>query len=225
MLTGDTLSTEEVSVGDSNNNVPVATESFKRAWNRLSSVLGPRQEDVGGDQIERGEHKTQAKGTIHVEEGNHEEDAEAGAIPLDGPPAEATKGHEHSPFSSSAFDRLPNPVPVVDVFFGSWWLVSALRTATRPVVIYFSVFWLWTALFDGFVSTMVVVIYLVRWGLLKAGRDTIPLIGAPIPGKRQLFWVLFRWIQKIWVSHRLGLLKLQRSLTSVVRSMSQLELY
>lgn len=227
MATGDTLSTEEVSDGDSNNNEPA--ESSKNAWNRLSSVLGPRQEDVGGDQIERGEHKTQAKGTIHVEKGNREEDAEAGAIPLDGPPAEATEGHEHSPFSSSAFDRLPNPVPVVDVFFGLWWLVSALRMATRPVVICFSVFWLGTAGFDGFVlgivAVVIVVIHMVRWGLLMAGRELIPFIRTPIPGNLQFIELLMCWMQEFWVSHRLGSLKLQRSLTSVVRSTLELQLY
>lgn len=204
MLTQDTLNTEKVSIEDSNNDVPIATGSFKRAWNRLSSALTPRQHDKGEDQIERGEHKAQAKVTTHIGEGNHEEDAEAGATPSGGQPAEATKRQQHSPFSSSAFDRLPQPVPVVDVFFGSWWFISALRTATRPVVIYFSVFWMWTAFFDGFVSTIVVAIYLFRWGLLKTGRDAIPLVGTPIPGKRQLFWVLFRWIQKIWVSSPLG---------------------
>ncbi|KAL9130929.1 MAG: hypothetical protein Q9175_006901, partial [Cornicularia normoerica] len=70
---------------------------------------------------------------MHVVEGSHEEDAEAQATALDGRLAEATKGQQHSPFSSSAFGRLPQPVPVVDVFFGSWWLVSALRTAEHIV--------------------------------------------------------------------------------------------
>ena len=173
----------------------------KKAWNRLSSALSPQQPDMGEDQIERGEHGAQDKGMSQVGEGSHEEDAEDGAIPS---PVEATKSQQHSPFSSAAFDRLPQPVPVVDVFFGSWWLVSALRTAVRPVVIYFSVFWLWTAFLDGLVSMAVVAIYLLRWSLLKAGRDKVPFIGAPIPGKRQLFFLLFRWIQKIWVSPRLG---------------------
>lgn len=187
MLTGDTLSTEEVSVGDSNNNEPAG--SSKRTWNRLTFMLGPRQEDVGGDQIERGRHKTQAKVTIQVREGNREE----------GRPAEATKGHKQSPFSSSAFDRLPQPVAVVDVFFGSWWLVSALRTATRLVVIWLSGFLLWTQSFDVSVAMItVVVIYLVRWRLLKAGRNFIPFTAIPIPGKRELFKVIFRSTQKIW---------------------------
>ena len=51
--------------------------------------------------------------------------------------------------------------------------------------------------------------YLFRWSLLKAGRDTIPFIKVPIPGKRQLFWVLFRWVQKFWVSPRLAFLNYQ----------------
>ena len=190
------LNTEIVLSGDGNNETPIATGPFKRAWNRISSALGPRRHDAGEDQIESGE---QAVGTLHVGEGNHEEDVEAGATPPDGPPAEATKGQQHSSFSSSAFDRLPQPVPVIDVFFGSWWLISALRTVTRPVMIYFSIFWLWTTFFDGLVSTIIVAIFLFRWSLLLAGRDTIPLVGASIPGKRQLFWALFRWIQKIWV--------------------------
>ncbi len=208
MLTQDTLNTEEAST---KNNVPISTGSFKKAWNRLSA-LSPRLQDTGEDQIERGEHQTQAKGTTSIGQGIDGEDAEAGPAPLDGVPAEATKRQQHSPFSSRAFDRLPQPVPVVDVFFGSWWLVSALRTATRPVAIYFSVFWLWTAIpfFDSFIL-IVVAIYLFRWGLLKAGRDTVPFIRGPIPGKRQLFWVLFRWIQKIWVSPCLAFLNYQDS--------------
>ncbi|CAD6581500.1 MAG: hypothetical protein ASARMPREDX12_000488 [Alectoria sarmentosa] len=133
MLAQDTLNTEKASIEDSNNDVPIATEYFKRAWNRLSSAPTPRQHDKGEDQIERGEHKAQAKVKTHIGEGNHEEDAEAGATPSGGQPAEAAKRQQHSPFSSSAFDRLPQPVPVVDVFFGSWWFISALRTATRPV--------------------------------------------------------------------------------------------
>lgn len=170
----------------------------------MSSALSPQQHDMGEDQLERGEHEAQGNGISQIGEGSHDEDVEAGATP---PPAEATKSQQHSPFSSGAFDRLPQPVPVLDVFFGSWWLVSALRTAVRPVVIYLSVSWLWKAFFNSLVSTVVVVIYLLRWSLLKAGRDTIPLIGAPIPGKRQLFFILFRWIQKIWVFQRLGFLK------------------
>ena len=172
----------------------------------MSSPLKPQRHDMGEDQIERGEHEVQGKGISQIGEGSQEEDAEVGATPS---PAEATKSQQHSSFSSSAFDQLPQPVPVVDVFFGSWWLISALRTAVRPVVIYFSVFWLWTAFFDGLVSTVVVAIYLLRWSLLKAGRDKIPLIRVPIPGKRQLFFLLFRWIQKIWVSPRMGFLKYQ----------------
>lgn len=206
----NSLNTEIVLSGDGNNETPIATGPFKKAWNRMSSALGPRQHDAGEDQIERGEHKNQAVGTLHVGEGSHEEDAEAGATPPDGPPAEATKGQQHSSFSSSAFDTLPHPVPVIDVFFGSWWLVSALRTATRPVMIYFSVFWLWTTFLYGLVSLIVVAIYLCRWILLFAGRDTIPLIGAPIPGKRQLFWALFRWIQKIWVRPLSGFFNYQK---------------
>lgn len=205
MPTQDTLNTEVVSTGENNNNVPNATGSFKGAWNRLYSTLSPRRHDMDEAQMERGEHET----ATHPGQGNHGGNAEAGAISLDGPPAEAAKSQQHSPFSSRAFDRLPQPVPVVDVFFGSWWLVSALRTATRPVVIYLSIFWLWTAFFDGFVSTIVVAMYLFRWSLLKAGRDTIPFIKVPIPGKRQLFWGLFRWIQKIWVSPRLAFLNYQ----------------
>lgn len=198
MLTEDPPNSEIVSTENRNTNVPNNAVSFRRAWNRLSTALSRRQHDVGEDRIERGEHKNQAKDSTHIGEGNHEEDAEAGATPVDRPPTEATKVQQHSPFGSSAFDRLPQPVPVVDVFFGSWWLVTALWTATRPVVIYFSVSWLWTTFFDGLISTILVMIYLFRWALLEAGRETIPLIGAPIPGKRQLFWLLFRWIQKIW---------------------------
>lgn len=79
----------------------------KGAWNRLSSALTPQQHDMGEDQIERGEHEGQGKGGLQIGEGSHEEDAEAGATPS---PAEATKSQQHSPFSSSAFDRLPQPI-------------------------------------------------------------------------------------------------------------------
>lgn len=215
-----TRNAEKVLAGDNNNNAPIATGSFKKPWNHIFSALSPQQHDTHEDQLERGEYKTQAKGTMHVVEGSHEEDAEAQATALDGRLAEATKGQQHSPFSSSAFGRLPQPVPVVDVFFGSWWLVSALRTAVRPAVIYLSVSWIGTTFFDTLVSTVIVAIYLLRWGLLKAGRDTIPLIGAPIPAKRQLFWVLFRWIQKIWVCLYQGFLKLLGMLTFSNRSIS-----
>ena len=188
MPTQDTLNPE------STNNAPTATGPFQRAWNRLSA-LGLRRHETGEEQIERGEHTPQAQDAIN---GTHEGHAEAGATPLHAPPAEVTRDQQHSRFSSTAFDRLPQPVLVVDVFFGSWWLLSALRTATRPVVIYYSVFiWLWS--FDTSAWLLILGIYLFRWLLLTAGRDIIPLIGTPIPGKRQLFWALFQWIQKVWV--------------------------
>ena len=205
MPTKETPNTVTVSSGESDNDAPVASGSFQRAWNRLSSVLSRRKRDTGEDAVERGEHQQQSEGTLHVGEGSHEEHAEAGATPLNEPPAAATKSQHHSPFSSTAFDQLPQPVPVVDIFFGSWWLILALRTATRPVVIFFSYIWVWTLYLD-YTSLMpltihlsIPVIYLLRWVVLKAGRDTVPIFGVPIPGKRQLFWALFRWIQKIWV--------------------------
>ena len=212
MPTQDTLNTGNGSIGESNNDAPIATGSFQRTWNRLSSALSRRQHDTGEDQVERGEHKDHAKGVILVEEGSceeHEQNAGAGATPLNGPPAEATKSQLHSPFSSTAFDQLAQPIPVVDIFFGSWWLALALRTATRPVIIYFSFFWIWSSILYGVVWTVVLAIYLSRWILLRAGRDTIPLLGVPIPGKRQLFWVLFCLIQKFWVSPCLRFLNYQ----------------
>ena len=191
--------TGNVSIRESNNNAPVAPKSFQRAWDRLSSVFSRRQHGTGEDEVERGEHQQKTKGTLHIAEGSHEEHAEAGATSLNEPPATATKSQHHSPFSSTAFDQLPQPIPVVDIFFGSWWLILALRTATRPVVIYLSVFWLWTAspIVPG---SLAIAIYVLRWAVLIVGRDTIPILGVPIPGKRQLFWALFRWIQKFWVS-------------------------
>ena len=200
MPTPGIVDTERVSTGDSNNNnvrAPPTTGFFRRALGRVSSALNPRQHNAGEDQIERGEHNPQDEGTIT----RNEEDSSPEGAGINSALAEATtvQQEQHSPFSARAFDQLPQPVPIVDVFFGSRWLVLALRTATRPVVIYLSTVWLWTFTFDLTMSMAVVTIFLLRWVLLKAGRDTIPLIGGPIPGKRQLFWALSRWIQKIWV--------------------------
>ncbi len=206
MSTKATLTAEDVSIGESDNNVPLATGPFERAWKRLSSALTPRQHDTGEDQIERGEHRTQTEGTTHVAEGSHEEGVEAGTTPPDGPPAGATESQQHSPFSSTAFNRLPQPVPVVDVFFGSWWFISALRTVTRPVVIYLSVSWILTWYADSFILSVAIAIFVFRWGLLKAGRSTVPVFGTPIPRTRQILWGLLRWIQKFWVSSRLRFL-------------------
>ena len=194
-----TVDTERVSMGDSNNNnvrAPPATGFFQRALGRVYSALNPRQHNVGEDQIERGEHNPQDEGTIT----RSEENSSPEGAGITGPYVEATTA-QHSPFTSRAFDRLPQPVPIADVFFGSWWLVLALRTTTRPVVIFFSIYWAWLVnvyLFE-FVLIAVVTVFLLRWMHLKVGRNTIPLIGGPIPGKRQLFLACFRWIQKIWV--------------------------
>ena len=119
MPTKATPNAVNVSIGESDNDAPVAPGSLQKTWNRLSSVLSRRQRDTGEDEVERGEHQQQTKGPLHVAEGSHEEHAEAGAISLDGPPAAAAKSQHHSPFSSTAFDQLPQPVPVVDIFFGS----------------------------------------------------------------------------------------------------------
>lgn len=62
------------------------------------------------------------------------------------------------------------------------------------VVIYSSVFWLWTSNFYGAFWMSFVVVFHFRWTLLKKAYKTTPLLGSPVPGKRQLFWVLFRWI-------------------------------
>ena len=203
MPTKETPNTVNVVIGESNNNAPVAPTSFQRAWDRLSSVLSHRQHSTGEDEVERGEHQQKTKGTLHIAEGSHEEHAEAGATSLNEPPAAATKSQHHSPFSSTAFDQLPQPIPVVDIFFGSWWLILALRTATRLLDMYFSWYWLWTSI--PFVSGSLVIlaisaIYGLRWAVLLVGRDTIPILGVPIPGKRQLFWALFCLTQKFWVS-------------------------
>ena len=205
----ETPNTVNVSSGESNNDAPVALGSFQRIWNRLSSVLSRRQRDTGEDEVERGEHQQQSKDILHVREGSHEEHAEAGAIPVNEPPAAATESQHHSQFSSTAFDRLPQPVPVVDIFFGPWWPTLALRIATRPVVVYYSYFWLWSLISfsSGFGVSwnpigfeVILVIYILRWAVLVIGIDTIPILGIPIPGKRQLLWALFRWVQTFWVS-------------------------
>ena len=81
------------------------------------------------------------------------------------PPAAATETQHHSPFNSTAFDQLPQPVPVVDVFFGSWWLLLALRTATRPVIIYISLSWLWELFPFGSGFLAIPAIYLLRWAV------------------------------------------------------------
>ena len=208
MPTEEMPSTVNVSNGESNNDAPVAPGSFQRTWNRLSSMLSRRQRDTGEDEVERGEHQQQSKDTLQVgetlqvREGSHEEHAEVGATPLNEPPAAAPKSQHHSPFSSSVFDQLPEPIPVVDIFVGSWWLILALRTATRPVVIYCSVSWMWGSLIPFSSGSLVILaIYLLRWAALVVGIDTIPIFGGiPIPGKRQLFWALFHWVQKFWVS-------------------------
>ena len=186
-------------IRESDNDAPVTPGFFQRIWNSISSVLSRRQRNTGEDRVERGEHQQQSKGTLHVGEGCHEEHAEAGATPLNEPSAAATESRHHSPFSSTAFDRLVQPVPVVDIFFGSWWLILALRTVTRPVVIYYSVSWLWSSNFFGPGFLVILAIFSLRWASLKAKRKTILILGFPIPGKRQLFWALFRWIQKFWV--------------------------
>ena len=199
----DMVDTARVSMGDSNNNnvrAPSAMGFFHRALGRVSSALNPRQDNAGEDQIERGEHNPQDEGPITPNEENSSPEPAAIIDPL--AEAATVQQEQHSPFSSRAFDRLPQPVPVEDVFFGSWWLVLALRTATRPGVIYFSTFWMWpTSIVVSSLEIMAVItaILLLRWLLLKAGRNTIPLIGGPIPGKRQLLWALSRWIQKYWV--------------------------
>lgn len=136
----ETANTVKVSSVENDNDAPVATGSFLRSWNLLSSALSRRQRDTGEDEVERGEHQQQSKSTLHVGEGSHEEHAEAGATPLNEPSAAATKSEHKSPFSSTAFDRLPEPIPVVNIFIGSWWLTLALRTATGPLVVYFSFF-------------------------------------------------------------------------------------
>lgn len=67
--------------------------------------------------------------------------------PPDWAAAEATKSQQHAPFSSAAFDQLAKPNPVTDVFFGSRWLILALRTIAPLVVTQSSVSWLWTSVF------------------------------------------------------------------------------
>ena len=183
--------TGNVSIEESDNHAPVAPGSLQKTWNRLSSVLSRRQRDTGEDEVERGEHQQPSKGTLHFTEGSHEDRSEAGAA--------ATQNQHQSPFSSTAFNQLQS-VPVVDIFFSSWWLILALRTATRPVVIYFSYFWVWSSSLFGFSSLVILATYLLRWAFLKFKRTTIPILGSPIPGKRQLFWGLSHWIQKFWVS-------------------------
>ena len=200
MSPADTLHTANAASGDGNSNVPLPPPSFSRTWNRLFSALKPLRHDTGEDRVERGEHRTHAQGITNGGENNHE-NAEAGAASMDGT-EKATKGQQHSQFSSSAFDRLPQPVPVVDVFFGSWWPVLALRTATRPVVFFYSIYWIWSSILYGVFWILFGAMFISRWLLLRTGHDTVPLLGSPIPGKRQLFWVLFRWIQKFWVFPR-----------------------
>lgn len=194
----DIVDRERVSTEDHSNNVraPPTTGFFQRALGRVSSALNHRQQNVGENQIERGEHNPQDEGTIT----RNEETSSPEGAGIHGPLAESTTAQQeqHSPFSSRAFDWLPQPVPVEDVFFGLWWLVLAQRTVSRPAVIYLSIFWLWPSVISSLVLSAVVTVFLLRWVLLKAGRNTIPLIGGPIPGKSQLFWACTRWIQKIW---------------------------
>ena len=205
MPTQATLDPENVTNGDNENHAPPAKKPFQEAWNRLLSPFTPRRHVLGKDQTKRGETTTAAESTAHDIEANHGEIAVAAAKPPDGSQGEAANHRQESSFGSTAFDHLPQPVPVVDIFFGSWWLVSALRTATRPVVIYQPSVWIWTSVPISTLTT-ILEMNIVRWALLKAGHDTIPLLGVPIPGKLQLFRPLMPWIQKIWVIHGSGYL-------------------
>ena len=199
------LGSENATIEHSENDASIATNFFKEAWNRLSSTFQPRQHVTDEDQTRRGENTISSQSTVPDVEANHGEIAVAGATSPNGPHVETTDNRQDSPFSSTAFDQLPQPVPVVDIFLGSWWLVSALRTLTRPVVIYLSTFWIWTS-FPTLPLVVLLPIYMIRWALLKTGHDTIPLLGVPIPGKLQLFSALIRSTQKYWVTHCLGLL-------------------
>ena len=202
-VTQVTIDTEAgSSIGDTYNEarVPVATGPFKRVWNRLASAFTTRQPHTGssdGDQIETEEHKVQLQVIEHSIEGNHEEDVGFEAERPERSSVHDTTKRQPSQFTSTAFDGIPQPVPVVDVFFGSWWLVSAVRMAIRFVVIYSSTSFATTIVSYGLI--LILPIYLGRWALLKTGRRTIPLIGVPIPGKRQLFRALFTSVVKIWV--------------------------
>ena len=205
MPTQATLDPENATIEHSENDASIATNFFKEAWNRFTSAFQPRQHVTDENQTRRGENTISSQSTVPDVEANHEEIAVAGTTSPNGPQVETTDNRQDSPFSSTAFDQLPQPVPVVDIFFGSWWLLSALRTLTRPMVIFLSTFWIWMS-FPTFPLTVLLSIYMIRWVLLKTGHDTIPSLGVPIPGKLQLFSALIRSTQKFWVTHCLGLL-------------------
>ena len=123
-------------------------------------------------------------------------DNSAHSVPtVPGTSTATASNQQPSPFSSSAFRRLPTPLPVEDVFFSPWPL-SAIRVMVRSLVIYLSISW--TLNWFGFF--IVVINFFVCNALIKAGRTS--LFNFPLPTNSQLFWALLSWIQKLWVCLR-----------------------
>ena len=108
-----------------------------------------------------------------------------------------TKGvdQQSSPFTSSAFDRLPKPLPVEDIFFNGWWL-TAVRILVRSLVIYY---FTWSLILYNWPLFLPVafVLSVSRYVLLKAGLTTV--YGIPIQSKARLLRGLVFWPQKCWV--------------------------
>lgn len=101
---------------------------------------------------------------------------------------------QSSAFTSSAFDRLPKPLPVEDIFFNGWWLI-AVRIVVRSLVIYLT----WYSILGSLYGVFPVVLLLLtsRYILLKVGYTTVS--GFSIPSKTRLLLGLFLWIKKFWV--------------------------
>lgn len=106
---------------------------------------------------------------------------------------EGSQTGEHlPPFTSSAFAVLPTPLPVEDIFFDKWFL-SAIRVVIGSIVTYISLAWI----FEWYLFSLVIVTFLVRGVLVKAGYKTV--FGIPVPTKKRLLWALVTWVQKSWV--------------------------
>ena len=98
-----------------------------------------------------------------------------------------------SPFTSSAFDRLPSPLPVEDIFFNVSWL-KAVRAVVRSFVLYISWYLMITSWEPFFSATFIL---FSRYVFLKAGYTTV--FGISIQSKARLLRGFLIWVQKFWV--------------------------
>lgn len=98
-----------------------------------------------------------------------------------------------SPFTSSAFDLLPKPIPVEDIFWDVWSL-KATRVLHRGLILSSSLLFLLYNIYPAFLLVTLTLIF--RYVLLTAGFKAV--FGIPIQSKTVLLWALFFWPQKSW---------------------------